>query len=256
MFFEERLIFFPAPYPQGDWTVPVAAIEDAEFTAADGARLHGWFWPHPRARAVVLVAHGNAGNLTDRKYLLAALHAAGASALVFDYRGYGKSRGTPSEAGVLADARAARAWLARRTGLAENQIVLLGESLGGGVVVDLAAHDGAGGLILLGTFTSIPDVAAQAFPWLPVGRWLRTRFDSLAKIGRYPGPVLQFHGDADEVVPYRLAQRLFAAVTDPEKRFVTFAGGRHNDLPPSSFTHELAEFLARPVPSAAVPRNP
>lgn len=250
MVFEERLIFFPSKYPDGEWENPGLPVEDAEFSAADGTRLHGWFVPHDKRAAekpaaVVLVAHGNAGNLTHRTHLLDSLRAAGAAAMVFDYRGYGKSEGTPSEQGVLADARAARAWLAKKTGVPEGEIVLFGESLGGGVAVDLAATDGAAGLILLSTFTSLPDVAAKVYPWIPVRLLMRTRLDSLAKIGQFGGPVLQLHGDRDEIVPHELGQRLFEAVSDPGKRFVTLRGGTHNTIPPPAFDHAVAQFIAR-----------
>ena len=106
MFFEESLIFMPSKYPAGDWTPPGLAIEDAWFEA-DGLKLHGWFVDVARPRAVVLIAHGNAGNVTNRDDLLRQFQALGASVLVFDYRGYGRSEGSPSEAGVLADARGA-----------------------------------------------------------------------------------------------------------------------------------------------------
>ncbi len=250
MFFEERLIFIPSKYPDGNWNGIGLSVEDAEFAASDGTRLHGWFLPHDanrreKPRAVVLIAHGNAGNLTHRTHLLRSLRAAGAAAMVFDYRGYGKSEGSPSEEGVLADARAARAWLAERTDVEESAIVLLGESLGGGVAVDLAANDGAAGLILLNTFSSLPDVAANVYPWVPV-RWLmRTRLDSLAKIPRYPGPVLQLHGDRDEIIPIELAQRLFDATPDADKRFVTLRGATHNTIPPRAFDDAVKAFFER-----------
>jgi fermentation-respiration switch protein FrsA (DUF1100 family) len=193
----------------------------------------------------VLIAHGNAGNLTHRAHLLSSMRAQGAASMVFDYRGYGKSDGSPSEQGVLADARAARAWLAQRTGVAEAEIVMFGESLGGGVAVDLAAADGAAGLILLSTFTSLPDVAAKVYPWIPVRLLMRTRLDSLSKIGNYDGPVLQLHGDRDEIVPFELAEKLFQAVRDPDKRFVTLRGGTHNTTPPRAFDEALAAFIER-----------
>ncbi len=229
MIFEERLIFFPAPYPQGDWHPAGPAFEDAWAETADGVSIHGWFLEHPQPKAVLLLAHGNAGNITGRDELARGLHALGASILVFDYRGYGRSAGSPTEAGILADARAARGWLARRTGVAQDEIVLVGESLGGGVQVDLAAADGARGLILLCTFDSLPDVAATIYPWwIPVRQLMRTRLDSVAKIGGYHGPLLQIHGDRDRIVPIACARRLFDAANEP-KRWVIIPGGDHND---------------------------
>jgi uncharacterized protein len=227
MFFEESLIFMPAKYPAGDWNPRGLAIEDAWFEA-DGLKLHGWYVDVPQPRAVILIAHGNAGNVTHRLELLQHFQALGASALVFDYRGYGRSDGSSSEAGVLADARAARRWLAKRTGITESEVVLCGESLGGGVQVDLAAKDGARGLILISTFDSLAGVAAVHYPWVPVRLLMRTRLDSWAKIPAYHGPLLQIHREQDTIVPLALAKRLFDAAGEP-KELVVIAWGDHND---------------------------
>lgn len=244
MVLEKRFIFFPARWPQGDWSPLAVPCEDAWFAAADGVKLHGWFVPHAQPRAVMLIASGNAGNVTVWRDELEWLHAHGVAAMVFDYRGYGRSQGEPDEPGLLADARAARAWLAQRTGVPEEAIVLRGRSLGGGVMVDLAARDNARGLVLESTFTSLPDVAAQVYFWLPVRLLMRTRFDSLSKIGSYHGPLLQSHGDADEIVPWRLGRRLFDAAPGP-KQWVTIRGGGHNDPQPPEFYEALEEFLQR-----------
>lgn len=244
MFLEKRLIYFPARWPQGDWSPLSVPREEAWFAAADGVKLHGWFVPHAQPKAVMLIASGNAGNVTVWRDELEWLHAHGVAAMVFDYRGYGRSQGEPDEPGLLADARAARAWLAERTGVSEQAIVLRGRSLGGGVMVDLAARDGARGLVLESTFTSLPDVAAQVYFWLPVRLLMRTRFDSLSKIGSYHGPLLQSHGDADEIVPWRQGRRLFDAAPGP-KQWVTIRGGGHNDPPSPEFYEALEEFLQR-----------
>ena len=243
MLFEDSLIYFPSPYPDGDWEPGGLDFEDAYFPSADGTRLHGWYVAHSDPRAVVLFCHGNAGNLSHRAATAEILNRlVGVSLLVFDYRGYGRSDGAPNEAGILADARAARAWLARRAGIAESEIVLMGESVGGAVAVDLAAAEGARAIVLESTFTSIPDVAAHHYPWFPVRYVLRTRFDSLAKIPRYRGPLLQSHGDADTIVPYALGRQLFEAANEP-KRFLTIPGGDHNDPLGRAYYDELIDFL-------------
>ncbi len=244
MFLEESLVYFPIRYPEGDWKPLDLRYEDAQFTAADGVRLHGWYLPHPQPLASVLFCHGNAGNITHRAELLWMLqNRVGVSVLIFDYRGYGRSEGRPTEAGILADARAARTWLAAREGIAESQIVLMGESLGGGVAVDLAAADGARALVLQKTFTSLPDVAAYHFPWLPV-RWLmRNRLDSLSKIGNYRGPLLMCHGQPDSIVPYELGRKLFEAANEP-KHFIYLPRHDHNDPLPPTYYEQLKQFLA------------
>jgi len=243
LWLENSLIYFPARYPAGWWNPRGLKFEDAEFTADDGTQLHGWFLPADEPQAVILFCHGNAGNLTHRVDVMEELpRHTNASLLLFDYRGYGKSQGSPDEAGVLADARAARAWLAKRTGVAEQDIVLWGESIGGAVAVDLAAKDGARGLILEDAFTSLPDVAAYHYPLLPV-RWLmRGKLNSLANIGSYRGPLLMAHGDADSIIPYTLGQRLFAAANEP-KRFLTQDGADHNDPRDEIFWEELKNFI-------------
>jgi hypothetical protein len=233
MLFEESLIFMPAKYPAGDWKPPGLAVEDAWFEA-DGLKLHGWYVDVAQPRAVVLIAHGNAGNVTNRDDLLRQFRALGASVMVFDYRGYGRSEGSPSEAGVLADARSARRWLAKRTGVAEKEIVLCGESLGGGVQVDLAAKDGARGLILISTFDSLASVAAFHYPWFPVRMLMRTRLDSLAKIAEYHGPLLQIHGSQDTIVPLALARRLFDAAGEPKELLIVERGDHNDPLGPAA----------------------
>jgi fermentation-respiration switch protein FrsA (DUF1100 family) len=143
---------------------------------------------------------------------------------------------------VLADARAARAWLAQRAGIAENQIVLMGRSLGGGVAVDLAAADGARALVLESTFTSIPDVGQTMYPLLPMRLLMQTQFNSARKIANYHGPLLQSHGTADRVIPYSIACRLFDAANQP-KQFVPIPGGDHND--PQTEEYYQPEFCLR-----------
>jgi len=243
MFYEEHLIFFPNRYPVGDWKPDGLKFEDAHFQSADGTKLHGWYLPHESPRAVMLFAPGNAGNVTNWAEVVKLLREEQrVSVMIFDYRGYGRSQGRPNEAGILADARAARAWLAKRADVAEKEIVLLGRSLGGSVMVDLASKDGARGLILESTFTSIPDVAAVHYPWVPVRLVMRTRLDSLSKISNYHGPLLQSHGDWDEIIPYEMGRRLFEAANEP-KTFVSLRGGGHNDPQPLEFYRALDRFL-------------
>jgi fermentation-respiration switch protein FrsA (DUF1100 family) len=245
MIFEESFIFFPMRYPEGDWQPAGVSFEDAWFQSPDGLRLHGWYAGHESPRAVVLFCHGNAGNITHRADTLQALHdLANVSLLVFDYRGYGRSEGKPNEAGLVADARAARAWLADRAGVSEQDVVLMGRSIGGAVAVDLAANDGARALVLESTFTSVPDLAAHHYRFLPVRKLLHTRFDSLSKIRRYHGPLFQSHGDADTIVPYESGRRLFEAANEP-KQFITIPGRDHNDPQPPEYYEALAEFLDR-----------
>ncbi len=241
MFMEESLVFFPSRAAYGRWRRP--GVDEVEFQSTDGTRLYGWYLPHPQPRAVLLFACGNAGNITYRAERLEQLRQdLKLTVFAFDYRGYGRSEGQPSEAGILLDARAARSWLAQRAGVAEQEIVLMGESLGGGVMVDLAGRDGARGLILENTFTSLPDVAAYHYPWIPVRLLMRNRLDSLAKIRSYHGPLVQCHGDADQIIPFAIGRKLFDAANQP-KRFVHLPGHDHNDELPPEYMAALDEFI-------------
>jgi fermentation-respiration switch protein FrsA (DUF1100 family) len=242
--FEQSHVFQPARYPEGNWSPAGAKFEDVWFNAADGTRLNAWYLAHEQPVAAVLFAHGNSGNITQHADTLKDLHDHHrVSVMIFDYRGFGKSDGEPSEAGILDDARTARRWLAQREKIAEDDVVLLGQSLGGGVMVDLAAADGARGLVLASTFTSLPDVAAHHFPLTPARLFMRSRLDSLSSIGEYHGPLLQLHGDNDRTIPLSLGKRLYAAANEP-KRFVVHPGGDHNDPWPEEFHRALDKFLA------------
>ena len=239
----ESLLFHPRKYVEAEWPAPDPTIEDVWFTTPEGLRLNGWFTEADRPRAVVLYAEGNAGNIAGRRSVLRLFRERmGASVLIFDYRGYGRSEGSPSEAGILTDARAARRWLAGRAGVAEAEIVLVGHSLGGAVMVDLAARDGARGLVLENTFSSVHDAAAPHLPPWVVRLLPESRLDSLAKIGDYKGPLLQTHGDADDVIPFELGRRLFDRANEP-KRFVRIPRGGHNDPPKPRYVDALTQFL-------------
>jgi len=244
LFIENSLIFFPSRVPNVSWTPPTPGGEDVVFESEDGTRLVGWYLPHPDPHAVVLFHNGNGGNMSHWREPFRRLHDRCRVTLMgFDYRGYGRSSGSPDEKGVLADARAARKWLATKTGTPENRIVLMGRSLGGGVAINLA-KDGARAVVVESTFTSLPDVAARIYPWLPI-RWvMRTKFDSLATLADYRNPLFISHGDADELVPYSMGRALYDTAGSTMKRFYVVPDGRHNDLPPLAYYDELNEFFA------------
>ncbi len=194
-------------------------FEDVRCQASDGVELNGWFFPantnSPRARLVLLLCHGNAGNISHRLDTAAALLATGVNVFLFDYRGYGRSQGRPGEEGTYRDAQAAYQWL-RQRGFAGTNIVVLGESLGGGVAAELAVREPLGGLVLQSTFTSIPDIGAELFPWLPV-RWLGTiHYDTRSKLPRLHIPVLVMHSRVDEIIPFHHGERNFAAANEPK----------------------------------------
>ena len=242
----ENALLYPAPkFPEGDWRAPFLDHEDVHFNSGDGTKLHGWLAEHPNPRAVLMYCHGNGdcvGYLGRLMQELRDKHQL--TVFAFDYRGYGKSEGSPSEAGILADGDAAQKWIAERTGRKPADIVLMGRSLGGGVAVDLAAKNGARALILQNTPTSMPDAAAYMYWFAPVHLLMKNRYDSLSKIGAYAGPVLISHGTADTLVPFALGQKLFAAVKSEIKHFFPISGGGHNDPEPPDYDAALEQFLA------------
>jgi uncharacterized protein len=243
-FVERAAVYQPLKYPEGNWSPRDLTFEDAEFAAEDGTILHGWYVPNPRPRAIVLFAHGNGGNITHYADFLRDLRERQNVAILgFDYRGYGRSAGKPSETGLIADARAARKWLSQRTGCAEADIVLMGHSLGGGVMTQLAAEDGARGLVLVSTFTSLPDVGKEHLPWLVPQAIMVNRFNSLDAIQKYSGPVLISHGDADRLIPVEQGRELFAAAPGP-KQLVINPGGHHNDGLTDEFHAALERMLS------------
>jgi len=222
--------------------------EEARFTSPDGVKLHGWFFPgspdSPHATRVFLVCHGNAGNISHRLPLTAALLASGASVFAFDYRGYGLSEGRPTEAGTYLDAQAAHAWLVQK-GFAATNIIAFGLSLGGGVASELAVRETVGGLALQSTFTSVPDLGAELYPFLPVRTLGRIRYDTRSKLPRIQVPVLILHSRADTLIRFHHAERNFAAANAP-KLLREISGGHFEvseDLAP--FHAATGEFLQR-----------
>jgi fermentation-respiration switch protein FrsA (DUF1100 family) len=217
--------------------------EDAHFDSADGTSLHGWYFEHPQPRAHLLYCHGNGdcvGYLGS--YLSRLSKEQQLSIFVFDYRGYGRSAGSPHEQGILQDGIAAREWLAQRAGIPPADVVLMGRSLGGGVAVDLAANGGAKGLVLQNTFTSLPDVAARMYWFLPVRLLMKNQYRSIDKIGKFNGPLLQSHGTKDSIVPFEIGHNLFTAAPGWKELF-TIPGGDHNDSEPTEYAARLEAFL-------------
>ncbi len=228
--FQRRLIYLPSA-----GRVPSAAEllhggEDVTFETADGLRLEGWFVPAAgHSRATVLVLSGNAGNRVARVPLAVQLSRAGLSLLLVDYRGYGGNPGHPSERGLVADARAARAYLATRDDVDPARLVYFGESLGAAVALQLAVEQPPMALVLRSPFVSLAEVGRIHYPFLPVGLLLRDRYASIEQVDGLRCPVLVVAGAGDEIVPWRQSRRLAAEIPEP-KRFVLIPGADHNSL--------------------------
>ncbi len=241
---DELLLFFPTKFPNGDWHPKELQFQDVFFTAEDQTKLHGWYCPVRKPRAVVLVAHGNAGHVASRARWLQYLQAkAKVSVFMFDYRGYGRSEGVPTVEGALQDARAARAKLCEIAGIKDSDMLLMGESLGGAIVSELAADSPPRGLILQSTFSSLRDIAAFHYPKLA---WLvpENKLNSARQVVRYHGPLLQSHGTADRTIPISLGEKLFRSANEP-KQFVAVVDVGHNDWLTDAYLRELDGFFAR-----------
>jgi fermentation-respiration switch protein FrsA (DUF1100 family) len=223
---QDRLVFFPSGPPHVTPTSFGVSFQDLEITAAGGVRLQAWYMPTEDPLGEVLVCHGNAGSIADRIDLAQAFHQLGWSVLLFDYRGYGNSTGSPDEEGTYADAEAAFDALAELNG-SPDSIVVYGESLGAAVAIELARRRTLAAVIVESAFTSLPDVGAEAYPFLPVRMLARYRYDSRSKVRSLDAPLLLIHSPADETVPVAHAHSLLEAAGESCKLLLT-AGG-HND---------------------------
>ena len=230
-FGQERLFFRPSAETAGLPESVGLTHENVWLTTRAGTRIHGWFVPRAGSRRTLLFLHGNAGNVSHRLASLRIFHDLGLSVLVIDYSGYGRSACKPSEAATRADARAAWDWLTRDRGMAAQDVIVFGRSLGGGVAAGLAGELEAegirpGGLVLESTFTSAAEMGARRYPWLPVRRLVRYRYDSAAALERVRVPTLFAHSPEDETVPFCLGRALHDGYAGP-KQFFNLRGG-HN----------------------------
>jgi fermentation-respiration switch protein FrsA (DUF1100 family) len=224
------LLYFPSRVVDADPSRAGLAFTDLEIATADGERLHGWWIPTSRAPAVahVLFLHGNGGNVADRIAHARVLADSGLDVLLFDYRGYGRSTGSPGEEGTYRDARAARAALLAQRGVEPGGLVYLGESLGGAVATELATAHPPAALVLQSAFASIRAMARLHYPVVPAAL-VPDLYPSVDRIARVRAPVLVLHGDRDEIVPVEHGRALFAAAAEP-KRMDVVRGAGHNDL--------------------------
>lgn len=227
---QRRLIYFPYGAVAAPSAVGLDTVSAFGVRTEDGIELHAWFVPPhvPPAMFTVIVFNGNAGNRGYRAPLAAALARRGAAVVLFDYRGYGENRGTPSEEGLALDARAVRDAVVRREDVDSTRLVYHGESLGAAVALRLALERPPLALVLRSPFTSLAEVGRFHYPFLPVGWLLREHYASIDHVARLTRPLLVIAGGADEVVPAEQSERLFAAAPDP-KRLLRLERVMHND---------------------------
>lgn len=249
--FQSQLVYYPgigremAVTPQAYGL----AFEAVEVVTEDGERLHAWWVPAEHARGTVLILHGNAGNISHRIDYLQMFHRLAYSTFIVDYRGYGRSTGSPSEEGTYRDALASWRHLTEQRGVRPDDIVLYGESLGAAVASWLAVRHPPRALVLASAFTSATDLGAQVYWFLPVRLISRIGYDNLANLRKIRAPVLIAHSRDDDIVPFSHGERLFAAAGEP-KAFLEMRGG-HNSafvFAREEWVSALSAFLQRHAP--------
>jgi fermentation-respiration switch protein FrsA (DUF1100 family) len=243
-----RLVYFPGPPPTSTPEAHGLEYRELELATSDGVTVHGWYLPAENARGALLFCHGNAGNIEHRLYPARVFHELGLAVLLFDYRGYGKSTGEPSEEGTYRDAEAAYDFLAAE-GFMPKGIVLYGESLGGGVAIELAGRRQVAGVAVESTFTSVTNLGAELYRWLPVRLLSRFRYDNAAKVASLGVPLLVAHSPDDELIPYSHGEAVFAAAAEPKIFLAT--GGGHNSggfLQRPGWVDVVREFLLGVLP--------
>lgn len=242
--FQGQLVYFPRRDLAGTPRDAGLAYEDVSLKTSDGLTLGAWYLPPPAADSPVLLhCHGNGGNISHRLDLLRILHEAGAGVLIFDYRGYGRSEGSPDEQGTYRDARAAWDYLTNVKGLPPSRIVVHGQSLGGAVAAHLAGEVKPAGLILESAFTGLADRGAEIYWFLPVRLMARYQYPTRAALASVSCPVLILHSRSDEIIPFHHGRRLFEAAGEP-KQFVELTGDHNSGFATSGelYARAIADF--------------
>jgi hypothetical protein len=226
---DQIFVYHPHPWVERDWAkVSGLPLEEVWFQSGDGTKLFGWHVQFSPAAPVLLWCHGNAGNVIHRLENLAELYRLGLSVFIFDYRGYGRSSGKPTEEGLYQDALSAYGYLAGTRGVRPERLILFGRSLGASVAGEIATQRPAAGLILESPFPSIAAMARAHYAGLPMHWLLSGRFPLGERLARVSMPVLVIHGDRDDIVPIALGREVFAAAREP-KSFYVIEGADHND---------------------------
>ncbi len=244
IFLEQMNLYHPSKeVPETPAGIGIA-FDDVGFKTADGELLNGWFVPAKDAPVTILYCHGNAGSIYHRLHKVKFFHEAGMNFFIFDYRGFGKSTGSPSEKGLYKDAQAAYDYLASRNDVDKNKIVVYGKSLGGPVAADLCINRKASALILEGSFASVVLRAQQIYPFLPMQFLISQKYDTIAKVKGIRIPKFIAHGKKDEVISFRHGEILFEVAAEP-KQFLPFDGGHNDDVfvTSSAYKDALRKFL-------------
>lgn len=231
LFFESSFVYHPVKHPGGNWEPPELhdSIHDVTFEAEDGTELHGWWVPKKDTDTTLLWYHGNAGNLSHRLGGIRDFFDLGVQILIMDYRGYGKSEGSPSEDGIYMDGEAAYTFLRKEKNVPASELFILGRSLGAAVATHVAGKFPTGGLILVSGFPSARSMVPRVLPIPGLHFLVRHNLDSASRIGSIETPLLMMHGSEDNIVPPELGRKLFEHATEP-KEFRLLDGAGHNNI--------------------------
>jgi len=224
---QSRYVYFPSKEIEYSPADIELHYEEVNFKANDGLSMNGWYLPYHSADRVVLFCHGNGGNISHRLDTLKILNDMGLNVFIFDYRGYGRSEGNPSEKGTYMDTLAAWNYLVLKKGFKPDKIIIHGRSLGGAIASWLAVRNRPGWLIVESAFTSIPEIGAKFYPFLPVKLLTRYNYNTRAQVRNIKCPILVIHSRDDNLIPFNHGQRIFEAASEP-KTFLEISGD-HND---------------------------
>jgi uncharacterized protein len=245
------MLFRPYRFPEGDYQsghIDGVRYDDVYFNSLDGTKLHGWYFSQANARYTILMSHGNTGNIAGRPNLISGLLKTGANLFIYDYRGYGRSEGTPTVSGVIEDGCAAFDHLASEKKIPENEIVLYGESLGVAITCQISACRKARGMILQSGFASLPKIGREHMPLMhlyPSILFPQPLLDNISVLKKEHPPLLIVHGHKDAVVPFLHGQELYKAASG-KKFLVEFPDCEHSDIPINAsekFVNAMADFL-------------
>ncbi len=223
-YLEKSSLYYPSRQLELNPSDTGLEYQDVLFQASDNTKLHGWFVPAEDSKQTVIFVHGNGGNISHRMDKIRVFNDLKVNLFIFDYRGYGRSEGRPSEKGLYLDIKAAYNFIKNKD--SEGKVIIYGESLGGALAIDLASKEDVDGLITEGTFTSVADMAKIIYPWMPAV-FLKTKFNSISKIPSVNTPKLHMHSKSDNIVPFRMGEQLYEAAKEP-KKFIILQG-MHND---------------------------
>lgn len=243
-FYQRHMMYFPDKTRPNPVEAGVPDVEILKVITQDGLDLEGWYFePADSGKPVIVFFHGNAGNFAGRGYKVARYIKEGYGVLLAEYRGYGGNPGKPSEFGFYSDGRAYLDWLQKEKGVEAKKIVLYGESIGTGVVVQMASERDVAAVVLEAPYSAIIDIAREKYFFLPLSLLMRDQFRSRDRIGQVKAPLLFIQGGRDDVVPIKFGKKLFEAAHEP-KTFITISQAGHNNLYEYGAGLHVLEFLS------------